>query len=58
MFSRLAKTKTFWTGLAGICTVVGAYFAGEVTLMTMLLTVFGALLATFLRDGIAKPPTP
>ena len=57
MFRRLWKSKTFWTGIAGIITAVGAYMAGEISLGVLLTTSLTALLAIFVRDGIAKNGT-
>jgi len=54
MFSRLIKSKTFWTGVAGILAAVGAKMAGEITTSVMLTTVMTAALAIFIRDGVAK----
>ncbi|BEQ16776.1 hypothetical protein [Desulfoferula mesophila] len=48
----LMKTKTFWTGLAGLFTAVGAYYAGEASLGEAMQTGLTGLVAIFLRQGL------
>jgi hypothetical protein len=48
----LIKTKTFWTGLAGVLTAVGAYCAGEASLWEAAQTGLTGLVAIFLRQGL------
>jgi len=50
----LSKSKTFWTGLAGVIGAVGGYFTGEATAGTAIQIGITSLLAIFLRDGMAK----
>lgn len=50
----LLKTKTFWTAVAGVVSTIGAYYTGDVDKVTALQTVFGGLLAVFLRQGMLK----
>ena len=57
MFSRLVKSKTFWTALTGIIAAVGAKVTGEIETTAMLQTIGAALLAMFIRDSIAKTGT-
>ncbi|MCB2191978.1 MAG: hypothetical protein KQI62_10465 [Deltaproteobacteria bacterium] len=48
----LMKTKTFWTGAAGLMTAIGAYYAGEVSLWEAVQTGLTGLVAIFLRQGL------
>ena len=50
----MLKSKTVWTGLAGILTAVGGYFTGELELGSMLQLVLTSGLAIFLRAGVQK----
>ncbi|MFH1058506.1 MAG: hypothetical protein V1797_07495 [Pseudomonadota bacterium] len=50
----LLKTKTFWTGVAGLASAAGAYAAGEATGMQALQVALTGLVAIFLRLGILK----
>ena len=50
----LLKSKTFWTGVTAIVAAGTGYAAGELTGTAAIQTVFGALLAIFLRDGYNK----
>jgi len=54
MFQRLAKSKTFWTGIAAMVTAIGAKVTGEIETGVMLSTILTSLLAIFIRDGVAK----
>lgn len=51
------KSKTFWTAVSGIVGAVGAWQTGAVDAATAAQTVFGGLLAVFLRDGMNKKET-
>jgi hypothetical protein len=48
------KQKTTWTAVAGLFTAVGAYIAGEVSLMALISSGFGAFIVIFGRQGIEK----
>ena len=48
----LMKTKTFWTGLAGLMTAIGGYYAGEASLWEAAQTGLTGLVAIFLRQGL------
>ena len=50
----MLKSKTVWTGLAGILTAVGGYFTGELELGAMMQLVLTSGLAIFLRAGVQK----
>lgn len=50
------RSKTIWTGIIAIITAGGAYFTGEADLSLTLTAVFTALMAIFLRKGIASGP--
>jgi len=47
-------SKTFWTGLATICTGLGLYFSGEQQLQE-LLVIFMGVVFTLLRFFTSKP---
>jgi VIT1/CCC1 family predicted Fe2+/Mn2+ transporter len=53
----LFKTKTFWAGLAGVATGVGAYLSGEMSAKEALEPSLVGLIAIFLRHGLTKLPT-
>lgn len=48
----LWKSKTFWTGMVGLATAVGAYFTGEMTAAQAVQTGVTCLLGIFLRSGM------
>tara|TARA_R100000664_G_C2721989_1_gene115160 strand:- start:718 stop:924 length:207 start_codon:yes stop_codon:yes gene_type:complete len=50
----MLKSKTVWTGLAGILTALGGYFTGELELGAMMQLVLTSGLAIFLRAGVQK----
>lgn len=50
----MLKSKTVWTGLAGILTAVGGYFTGELELGAMMQLILTSGLAIFLRAGVQK----
>jgi hypothetical protein len=54
MFDRLFKTKTFWAALTAIVAAGESVATGQTTLLEGLQIAVPALLALFLRDGIAK----
>jgi len=54
----LLRSKTFWTGLAGLCTVLGAYFSGQADALQTMQMGLTSLLAIFLRAGLAGPTAP
>ena len=53
-FNELIKSKTFWTGVAGLVTAAGGYLSGEASLMTAIYGALGSLAAIFLRTGVEK----
>lgn len=50
----LLKSKTFWTGIAGLITASGGYLTGEMDSGIAIQTAITSLLVIFLRDGINK----
>jgi hypothetical protein len=52
--NELLKTKTFWTGIAGIVAAVGGYLTGTMSPAEAIQTGIGSLVAIFLRDGLRK----
>lgn len=54
MWDRLKTSKTFWTSLAGIVTLIGAGFMGEMPWLDVVRDGLVAVLAIFVRDGVAK----
>ena len=51
---KLQGKKTYFTAGAAVLTALGAWFAGEVELATMIQTVFAALMVVFLRSGVTS----
>ena len=51
---KLFKTKTFWTGVVGLVTTIGAYVTGSMELATAIQTGITCLLGIFLRHGMKK----
>lgn len=56
MFSRLIKTKTFWTGLASIASGAALCFAHDYAQGVPL--IIAGLGMIFIRDAVAKIPNP
>ena len=54
----LLHSKTFWTGVAGAVTALGAYCSGQADAMQAIQMGLTSLLAIFLRAGMATPPAP
>jgi hypothetical protein len=50
----LLKTKTFWTGLAGLMAGLGGYLSGEAGGMEALQVGLTGLVAIFLRHGLSR----
>lgn len=50
----LYKSKTFWTGIATVCTGIGLYVSGEQELQSLLVSVVG-IVFTYLRLITNKP---
>lgn len=57
MFKRLLKSKTFWTGIAGMLGAVSGYFTGEIEVSSAIQIGLGSIMAIFIRDGIEKKGT-
>jgi len=53
MNKKLYQSKTVWTGIVGLMTTAGAYFAGEMSLAATIQTAITCLIGIFLRSGIA-----
>jgi hypothetical protein len=52
--SELIKSKTVWTGVAGLVTAAAGYFTGEMDLVAALQTALASLAAIFMRQAVAK----
>jgi hypothetical protein len=52
--NELLKSKTVWTGIAGLVAAIGGYFTGELDIGVAIQTGIACLLGIFLRAGIAK----
>jgi len=50
----LIKSKTTWTGIAGIIAAIGGAVTGTMDIGTAIQTGIASLLAIFIRDGIEK----
>lgn len=48
------KQKTTWAAIAAFVTFAGGLLTGEMTWPVALQGMFGALIAIFLRQGVAK----
>jgi hypothetical protein len=55
MSKRWWKSKTIWTGLAGLVTLAGACAAGELSVSQAVANGLPILMGIFLRDGIGTP---
>jgi hypothetical protein len=56
MFHRLRRSKTLYAALAAIASALALYLDHELTAGQAFQTASTALLAIFLRDGIARGP--
>ena len=54
MDKSMLKSKTFWTGMVSIVGAVGGIVTGTLPVAAGIQTGITALLAIFIRDGIAK----
>lgn len=54
MDQSMLKSKTFWTGIISIVGAVGGVVTGTLPVAAGIQTGITALLAIFIRDGIAK----
>lgn len=50
----LMKSKTVWTGIAGLVAAVGGFFTGAMDAGVAVQTGITSLIGIFLRAGIAK----
>lgn len=50
----LLKSKTFWTGVAGIVGAAGGYATGSIDMGTAFQTGLVSVLSIFIRDGIVS----
>lgn len=48
----LLKSKTVWTGIAGVVTAAGGYFTGSMDANTAIQLAVTSILAIFIRSGI------
>ena len=56
--NQIWKSKTFWTGIAGICTAVGAYVEGSIGVSGLVAGILGSLSVIFMRMGVSKSGVP
>ena len=54
MSKELLKSKTVWTGIAGIVAAVGGFFTGDIEMGTAVQTGVTALIGIFLRTSVEK----
>jgi len=52
MDKKMYQSKTVWTGIVGLATAAGAYFAGGMNLATAIQTAITCLVGIFLRHGM------
>lgn len=50
----LLKSKTFWTGVAGVIAAVGGFFTGTLEIGMAINTALTSLIGIFLRNGMNK----
>lgn len=48
----IVKSKTFWTGVAGVIAAASAYFTGQITLYPAIMSALGSLAAIFIKDAV------
>jgi len=48
------KQKTTWTAITGLCTALGAYATGDLSLSALIAAGFAAVSTIFLRQGVNK----
>jgi hypothetical protein len=51
-FNELLKSKTFWTGVGGIVTTLGAVFTGNMTWSAALMPIITSLVGLFVKDAL------
>jgi|GEM_PF-1314349 len=54
MFKRIIKTKTFWAAMTAIVASLEQVVTGQMNVVEGVQLVLPAVLALFLRDGMAK----
>ena len=52
--NELLKSKTFWTGIAGLIAAAGGFFTGAMDAAAAIQTGLTSLIGIFLRQGIMK----
>lgn len=52
----LLRTKTFWTGVAGLATALGSYLSGQADAVQAAQMALTGLAAICLRAGLLKQP--
>ena len=50
----MLRSKTMWAALAAVATACGSYFSQDISLAEMMQICVTAVLAIFLRHGVAK----
>lgn len=58
MNSEIFKSKTFWTGVAGVVTAASAYFTGQLGLYPAIMSALGSLAAIFIKDAVVSASKP
>lgn len=48
----LVRSKTFWTGIGGVVTSLGALATGEITPYAAIMGALGSLAAIFIKDAV------
>ena len=52
--NELLRSKTFWTGIAGLITAIGGFFTGSLDGGMAIQTGITSLIGIFLRHGMTK----
>jgi hypothetical protein len=57
-WNELLKSKTVWTGVAGVVAAASAYFTGQVGLYPAIMSALGSLAAVFIKDAVVSATKP
>jgi len=57
-WNELLKSKTVWTGVAGVVAAASAYFTGQLALYPAIMSALGSLAAVFIKDAVVSATKP
>ena len=58
MNGEIFKSKTFWTGVAGVVAAASGYFTGAMGLYPAIMSALGSLAAIFIKDAVVSATQP